>query len=110
MGVVASHGEYERDIYLPPGKWINYNSNEWFESQGEILSEVPIYRDGLLLLPAFVKAGAILPQMFVDEQTKDLLDKIVLNQVLLALNSQDYLNLQKYSIFFPFRPKRSILP
>ncbi|MGK7894409.1 MAG: TIM-barrel domain-containing protein [Xenococcus sp. (in: cyanobacteria)] len=71
VGVVANHGEYERDIYLPPGKWINYNSNEWFESEGEIVSDVPVYRNGLFQLPAFVKAGAILPQMFVDDMTKD---------------------------------------
>ncbi|MDW6003743.1 TIM-barrel domain-containing protein [Vibrio mangrovi] len=71
VGVVASHGEYQRDIYLPQGKWINYHSNEWVNSSGEKLNNVPVYRNGLFRLPAFVRAGAILPQMFVDQNTLD---------------------------------------
>lgn len=71
VGIVSSHGEYERDMYLPEGEWVNYYSNEWFDSNGETLEDVPVYRDGIFLLPAFVRAGAIIPQMFVDENTKD---------------------------------------
>jgi hypothetical protein len=32
---------------------------------------VPTYRNGIFRLPAFVRAGAILPHMYVDENTKD---------------------------------------
>lgn len=71
VGIVASHGEYERHLYLPAGQWINYHSHEWFDSQGEEIKNVPVYRDGILRLPTFVRAGAILPQMYVDEKTKD---------------------------------------
>ncbi len=71
VGIVARHGEYERDIYLPAGEWFDYHSNEWFSSSGEWLSDIPVYREGLLTLPAFVKAGAILPQMWVDADTLD---------------------------------------
>jgi alpha-glucosidase len=71
VGVVARHGEYERDLYLPAGTWINYHTNEWMTSTGEALKNVPVYRDGLLRLPAFVRAGAILPLMPVDDQTQD---------------------------------------
>jgi alpha-glucosidase (family GH31 glycosyl hydrolase) len=63
VAVVARHGEYERDVYLPAGKWVNYHSNEWHTSRGEVLRDVPVYRDGILRLPAFARAGAILPQM-----------------------------------------------
>lgn len=71
VGIVAKHGEYVRDIYLPRGRWINYHTREQFISQGEWIRQFPVYVDGVLRLPAFARAGAILPQMPVDEQTKD---------------------------------------
>lgn len=73
VGVVSSHGEYQRNMYLPVGKWVNYHSNEWLDSQGQWLNQVPIYRDNILRLPTFIKAGAIIPQMYVDANTKDAL-------------------------------------
>ncbi|MEB3325019.1 MAG: TIM-barrel domain-containing protein, partial [Cyanobacteriota bacterium] len=71
VGVVASHGEIARDIYLPAGTWVNYHSNEWVNSRGQTLANVPVYRDGLFRLPTFARAGAILPLMPVDADTKD---------------------------------------
>lgn len=72
VGVVARHGEYERDVYLPAGKWVNYHSHEWIISDGQAIEDVPVYRNGILRLPAFARAGAILPQLYVDENTKDV--------------------------------------
>ncbi len=71
VGLVASHGEYERDMYLPAGKWINYHSQELFKSSGEWVKNIPVYRDGIFRLPTFVKAGSILPLMVVEEDTLD---------------------------------------
>lgn len=71
VGAVARHGEYARDMYLPAGRWINYHTNEWIESVGQTVKDVPVYRSGLFRLPVFAKAGAILPQMYVDADTKD---------------------------------------
>ncbi len=71
VGVVAKHGEYERDIYLPAGEWINYHSNKTFNSSGEWIKNIPVYRQGILRLPAFVKAGSLLPLMVVDDNTLD---------------------------------------
>jgi len=71
VGIVAKHGEYERNVYLPKGRWVNYHSNEWVSSSGEEIQDVPVYREGIFRLPAFIRAGAVLPQMFVDEKTKD---------------------------------------
>lgn len=71
IGVVASHGEYERNMYLPAGTWIDYYTNEWVNSTGESLNNVPVYRQGLFRLPAFVRAGGILPQMYVGDSTED---------------------------------------
>ena len=71
VGVVARHGEYQQDIYLPKGKWVNYHSNEWVDSRGDWLRLFPTYIDGILRLPCFVRAGAIIPIMPVDKQTMD---------------------------------------
>lgn len=72
VAVVARHGEYQRDVYLPRGKWVHYHSREWVTSTGQWLRDVPVYRDGLFRLPVLARAGAILPQMLVDENTKDV--------------------------------------
>lgn len=71
IGIVSSYGEYERDVYLPAGKWINYHTNEWVVSSGQWVKNVPVYRNGIFRLPVFARAGAIVPQMYVDENTKD---------------------------------------
>ncbi|MGB3405342.1 MAG: TIM-barrel domain-containing protein [Microcoleaceae cyanobacterium] len=71
VGVVAQHGEYQRDIYLPAGKWMNYHSNETYNSEGEWIKNIPVYRNGILRLPTFVKAGSILPLMEVNDDTLD---------------------------------------
>jgi len=89
VGVVARHGEYERDVYLPAGTWVDYYSNEWIHSSGQTLSNVPVYRNGLLRLPAFARAGAILPQMHVDDNTQDAFghhtDGAVRNELVVAV-------------------------
>jgi alpha-glucosidase (family GH31 glycosyl hydrolase) len=71
IGIVAKHGEYERDVYLPAGRWANYHTNEWIESGGDTLADVPVYREGILRIPTFVRAGALIPRMAVDAATKD---------------------------------------
>lgn len=79
VGVMAGYGEYQRNIYLPKGRWYNYHSNEWVDSNssgpagtyGTTVANVPEYRDGLLRIPVYARAGAILPQMYVDDATLD---------------------------------------
>lgn len=71
IGAVAAHGEYVRNIYLPKGKWVNYHTRDWFDSSGQWINNFPVYIDGVFRLPVFAKAGAIIPMMYVDEQTKD---------------------------------------
>ncbi len=71
VGIVARHGEHERDVYLPAGRWADYHSNEWVTSDGQTVADVPAYRNGLLRIPVFARGGAILPRMAVDADTKD---------------------------------------
>ena len=71
----SSDGQTERDVYLPRGTWINYHTSEWISSDGEWVLGVPLREGGLLTLPLFARAGAIIPQMDVDEQTMNALGK-----------------------------------
>ncbi len=71
IATVAQHGDYQRDVYLPKGAWVNYHTHDWFISSGETVEAFPVYIDGIFRLPTFAKAGAILPLMHVDEQTRD---------------------------------------
>jgi alpha-glucosidase len=60
-------------VYLPAGDWANYQSDERFASSGEWVGPVPLYVDNQLKLPLFARSGAIIPQMYVDEQTMNIL-------------------------------------
>jgi alpha-glucosidase (family GH31 glycosyl hydrolase) len=71
VAVVAGHGEYSRRVYLPAGTWYDFYSGERYVSTGEWFSFVPEYRDGLFRLPAFARAGGIIPTMYVDADTLD---------------------------------------
>jgi alpha-glucosidase len=73
--IVAAYGEKERQVYLPAGDWINYHTNQWFHSSGEWFGPFPTQINGIFRLPLFARAGAILPQMFVDEKTMNILGK-----------------------------------
>ncbi|MBK6324873.1 MAG: DUF5110 domain-containing protein [Chloroflexi bacterium] len=59
-------------VYLPPGQWVDFYSGVWLNSSGEWLEDVPVVAFGLFRLPLFLRAGAIVPRMAVDEQTMNL--------------------------------------
>ncbi|HUF65911.1 MAG TPA: TIM-barrel domain-containing protein [Gemmatimonadaceae bacterium] len=72
VATVARHGDTIRDVYLPRGRWVDYYTNQSHSSAGELLRGVPLYRDSLFRLPLFARAGAIIPQMHVDEKTMNV--------------------------------------
>lgn len=55
-------------VYLPAGGWFNYYTGEYFESMGEWV-EIPTLINGIRRAPLFVRDGAILPLMLVDDDT-----------------------------------------
>lgn len=67
--LVAEYGRRTRDVYLPRGRWFDWYSAERIESAGEVVRNVPLYREGRFRLPLFARAGAIVPLMHVDDQT-----------------------------------------
>ncbi len=75
VAVVAANGEAERRVYLPAGRWVNYHTLEFYTSQGEWIGPFSVYPDGLFRLPLFARAGAIIPQMYVDEKSMNIVGK-----------------------------------
>jgi alpha-glucosidase len=73
VAVAAKYGQKKVDVYLPVGGWVNYHTNEYVESRGQWVREMPLYVDGRFRLPMFARAGAIIPQMYVDEETMNVL-------------------------------------
>src|SRR5690606_30670611 len=69
---VTEPGVTSTDVYLPAGQWVNFYTGAWFNSAGEWVTAVPVQVDGLFRLPLFVRAGAIVPLMAVDDQTMNL--------------------------------------
>lgn len=75
VAIVAGAGERQRDVYLPEGTWFDYRTNTKHVSAGEWLRDVPLWRNGEFQLPAYARAGAILPKMHVDDKTMNVLGK-----------------------------------
>jgi alpha-glucosidase (family GH31 glycosyl hydrolase) len=71
----STAGQTARDVYLPRGTWFDYHTNASFSSSGEWLRDVPLRTNGIFQLPLFARAGAIIPEMHVDEQTMNALGK-----------------------------------
>jgi len=75
VAIVAGAGERQRNVYLPAGDWINYHTNTWFHSTGQWYNNQPLYVNGVFRLPAYARAGAIIPKMYVDDKTMNVLGK-----------------------------------
>lgn len=75
VGVVAGAGERQRNMYLPAGTWYDYHTNQQYVSAGQWYSDIPAWVNGRFRLPAFARAGAIVPKMFVDDKTMNALGR-----------------------------------
>jgi alpha-glucosidase len=73
VALVANAAATTRDVYLPAGTWVNYHTNAWLHSTGQTYALQPLTVGGVYRVPAYVRAGAILPKMFVDGQTRNVL-------------------------------------
>lgn len=57
---------YERDVYLPKGKWINYQSGEVYNSGWNHI------KSGKIAAVILVRDGAVLPHIRLAQSTKDM--------------------------------------
>lgn len=67
--ISASNTQNFRNIYLPAGVWVNFYTHEWIESDGRELAAQPVKEGDAVHLPLYARAGALIPMMYVDEQT-----------------------------------------
>jgi alpha-glucosidase len=70
---VAEYGKQERSVYLPAGDWYDYYTNTLYHSTGEQLGPFPLFQTDKFQLPLFARASALIPQMYVDDQTMNIL-------------------------------------
>ena len=73
VATVSAYGQAKRDVYLPAGTWINVHTGACVASAGEWAHDVPTWVDGTFKVPLFARAGAIIPEMPVDDQTMNAL-------------------------------------
>jgi len=64
---------YPRQVYLPTGQWVDYYTDTWHTSNGGFLEGVQVEDQGIFRLPLYARAGAIVPQMWVDDQTMNVM-------------------------------------
>jgi len=75
VATVSAYGTTARDVYLPAGTWIDFRTNACVQSAGEWVRDVPTRVGGLFSVPVFARAGAIVPEMTVDDDTLNALGK-----------------------------------
>jgi alpha-glucosidase len=69
----AEYGLKERKVYLPAGNWYDYYTNDFIHSTGQLVGPFSLYQENRFQLPLFARAGALIPQMYVDDQTMNSL-------------------------------------
>jgi alpha-glucosidase (family GH31 glycosyl hydrolase) len=93
FGVVATFGQTDRRVYLPRGRWVDYHSLHWHDSTGTEIAPVPLYRERhgeprVFTIPLFARAGAIIPQMYVDEKTRTISGRRDVNPATLSVEAR----------------------
>jgi alpha-glucosidase len=74
--VEADYNLTSRNVYLPAGNWYDYRTNTYYPgNMGRTISSIPLYDNNKFRLPLFARAGSIIPQMYVDDQTANTLGK-----------------------------------
>ncbi len=79
---VTRDGQYVKKVYLPRGKWLDWNTEKVYDGEQEIYVDAPLYR-----LPLFLREGAIIPsrepEQFTGEKplTKLILDVFASEQL-----------------------------
>ncbi|HXN49697.1 MAG TPA: TIM-barrel domain-containing protein, partial [Bryobacteraceae bacterium] len=71
-GPPNANGETARSVYLPAGDWIDIATSQWFHSTGQTFAGQAEVLNGLFRVPAYARAGAIIPKMFVDSKTMNV--------------------------------------
>jgi alpha-glucosidase len=83
-------GPVARDVYLPAGDWVDYRSGKLYRSFGQTFHFDYQANQGLFQLPYLMRSGAILPTLWVDDQTMNVLGRRLDGSVISDLNLKIY--------------------
>lgn len=83
--VVARYGETERDVYLPKGKWVSWHTGEFFNGGDNYVHNIPTHYNGKFQLPLFLKGGAIVPILKLEDNTRNIKEALHAHNRPLAL-------------------------
>jgi len=72
MTALADYDPEITTVYLPRGGWFNFYTGEYVESAGQAI-EMQSKNGEILQAPLFVRDGAVIPVMNVDDQTLNML-------------------------------------
>lgn len=61
-----------KGIYLPEGRWLNFHTLDEVTKKGKVYIDFPIYIENKYKIPLFIREGAIIPQMHVDEKSLNI--------------------------------------
>jgi alpha-glucosidase len=93
--------EQTKNVYLPTGVWFDFHTNKQVKGKANFVKNIPLYRNDLFRLPLFAKAGAIIPMMYVDENTMNILgkrqDNTTRNELILKVFADD--NLKEFQLY-----------
>ncbi|MBE2268646.1 MAG: DUF5110 domain-containing protein [Anaerolinea sp.] len=70
MATLTDYDPETTDVYLPHGGWFNYRTGEYVESAG---AAVTVESSELVQAPLFVRDGAVIPTIAVDDGTLNVL-------------------------------------
>lgn len=74
-GLVASYGETQRNVYFPKDIWFNYHTGKKITGTDSYQGPFSTRPNGAFQIPLFIKAGAIIPTMFIDNETMNISGK-----------------------------------
>jgi alpha-glucosidase len=72
VGAAPKNGPVSRSLYLPKGDWIDYRTHQLYKSEGQAF-DFDFNRGGIFQLPYLVRRGAILPVLWVDDRTLNVM-------------------------------------
>lgn len=74
-GLVASYGETQRNLYFPKANWFNFHTGQKVVGKNAYFGPFSTRPNGAFQIPLFIKEGAIIPTMYIDEQTMNISGK-----------------------------------
>lgn len=73
VALALGHDTRWREVNLPEGKWYDWHTDRQKPGAPGSMADISLYHKKQLRLPLYARAGAIVPMMYVDDQTMNAL-------------------------------------